>query len=121
MSGGTLRSLVIAGLLSLVGTAQAAIPASERTLLLSLYTSTGGATWTTHTNWNGAPGTECAWYGVTCDGAGAPVTEINLSGNNLTGSLPGNLNSLTNLSYFLVSNNQLTGSIPTLTGLSNLF
>ena len=120
MSGRTLRSWVIAGLLSLAGTAQAAIPASERTVLLNLYTGTGGATWNTRTNWNGPAGTECTWYGVTCDAAGTTVMRISLPFNNLIGSLPGNLSSLTNLDHFSVAANQLTGSIPALTGLTNL-
>jgi hypothetical protein len=107
--------------LILAAAAQAGIPASERTVLLDLFTSTGGATWTTRTNWNGAAGTECAWYGVTCNAGGTTVTGIDLNNNNLTGSLPGNLNSLTNLANFRVNNNQLTGPIPALTGLTNLF
>ena len=120
MSARSLRALVIAGLLAPAGIAQAAIPASERTVLLNLYTSTGGATWATSTNWNGPPGTECTWYGVTCDVGGTTVTSIYLGNNNLTGSLPGNLNGLTNLEFLAVEDNQLTGSIPALTGLTNL-
>lgn len=118
--GNTLSSLVIAGLLSLVGTVQAAIPASERAVLLNLYTSTNGASWTTSINWNDAAGTECTWYGVSCDGAQTTVTGVDLSSNNLAGSLPSSLNNLTNLQTFKVNGNQLTGSIPTLTGLASL-
>ena len=44
--------------------AQAVIPASERAVLLDLYASTNGASWTYNTNWNGGVGTECSWYGV---------------------------------------------------------
>ena len=111
---------VVAILLAL-GTAavQAAIPASERTVLLNFYASTNGAAWTNSTNWNGAVGTECTWVGIICD-AGPTVTFIWLNGNNLTGTLPSDLNNLTNLAVFHVYNNQLTGTIPALTGLTSL-
>lgn len=88
MPGSTLRTWVVAGLLGCAGIAQAAIPASERTVLLNLHASTNGATWTTKTNRNGAPGTECTWYGVVCNAGGTTVTRLNFSGNSLTGSLP---------------------------------
>ena len=114
-------SLLVSILLALAASSvQAAnIPSSERTALLDLYTSTNGASWTTSTGWNGAVGTECSWFGVTCN-ASPSVTEINLNGNNLTGSLPSDLNNLTSLVTFDVTSNQLTGSIPALTGLSSL-
>ena len=100
--------------------AEAAIPAAERQALIDIYNGTGGAGWTNSTNWNGVDGTECTWFGVTCNGAGDTVTAIDLNANNLTGSLPATLNSLTNLVIFLAYDNQLTGSIPSLAGLTNL-
>ncbi len=111
--------LILAAGLCASLTAQAAIPTTERQVLLNLYTNTNGGTWTDHTGWNGDPGTECTWYGITCDGAGGHVTEINLSSNNLDGSLP-SLAGLANLSIFWVYSNQLTGPIPSLAGLTNL-
>jgi len=48
--------------------ARGAIPAAERIALMDLYNSTNGPNWANKTNWLGAAGTECAWYGVTCDG-----------------------------------------------------
>ena len=100
--------------------AEAAIPLAERQALIDIYNGTNGAGWTTSTNWNGAAGTECAWYGVTCDGAQTTVTAIDLHANNLTGSLPANLNSLTNLAAFYAYDNQLTGPIPSLADLTSL-
>ncbi len=91
--------------------AQAAIPASERAVLTNLYSSTNGASWTSHTNWNGGVGTECTWYGVTCDATQNHVTRIDLPGNNLVGSLP-LLSGLTALQVFRVPTNQLTGPVP---------
>ena len=100
--------------------AEAAIPAAERQALIDIYNGTGGAGWTTNTNWNGDAGTECTWFGVICDGGQTTVTSIDLNTNNLTGSLPATLNNLTGLVTFYAYDNLLTGSIPSLTGLTNL-
>ena len=100
--------------------AEADIPDAERQVLIAIYNGTNGGTWTTSTNWNGAAGTECTWFGVTCDGAQTTVTGIDLNTNNLTGSLPATLNNLTGLVTFYVNDNQLTGPIPSLAGLNNL-
>jgi hypothetical protein len=105
--------------LGLIGTAEAAIPASERTVLLNLYNSTNGANWTNKTGWNGAVGTECSWFGVVCDGAQSHVIQVWLAGSNLTGSLPW-LSGLTALQSFDVSFNRLTGAIPSISGLTAL-
>ena len=96
----------------------AAIPASERAALTSLHASTTGTGWTNNLGWLGAPGTECTWYGVHC--SGDHVSDIDLPGNNLVGSLP-SLIGLTELEYFNVSGNQLQGSIPPLTSLQRLY
>jgi len=58
------------------------------------------------------PGTESTWYGVETDEGNTAVTEINMSSNNLTGSIPKELGSLTNLKYLDLDNNKLSGSIP---------
>lgn len=106
--------------------ANAVIPAAERAVLVSLYTNTGGANWTNTTASNaawtvsGAPGNECTWYGVVCNGTGDAVTELNLAANNLSGALPTNLNALTSLQYFRAQQNALTGSLPSLSGLASL-
>lgn len=91
--------------------------------LQALYGSTGGASWTTSTNWE--TGDACAWHGITCDQDTTPsdntshVININLESNNLTGNLPA-LTGLTNLQYIDVSANHLSGPIPSLGGLANL-
>ncbi|MBN8480461.1 MAG: hypothetical protein J0L88_02600 [Xanthomonadales bacterium] len=96
----------------------AAIPASERAALAALYSATTGTGWTNNLGWLGAPGTECTWYGVHC--FGDHVSDIDLPGNNLVGSLP-SLAGLTEIEYFNVSGNQLQGAIPPLTSLQRLY
>src|ERR1041385_8586032 len=80
------------------GVARADIPSTERDVLVALYNSTGGAGWAVQTNWNGAPGTECTWYGVGCDSGSAHVIRIALA-NNLVGTIP-DLTGLTALQSF---------------------
>ncbi|MBZ5586965.1 MAG: leucine-rich repeat domain-containing protein [Acidobacteriia bacterium] len=99
-----------------IGVQAAGIPNAERRALLDLYISTNGAGWTNKTNWNGAAGTECTWFGVTCDDGATTVQYLGLSNNNLTGSLPTTLGNLTNLQFFYLSTNKLAGSIPTQLG-----
>jgi len=96
--------------------AHAAIPAQERSALIDLYNSTNGANWTDKTNWLGAPGTECTWYGITCDAGSTNVTFINMGNNNLSGSIPSSLGNLTNLQGLALTSTPLNGSIPTQLG-----
>lgn len=86
-------------------TVQAAIPASERQALVDLYQSTNGDGWTDNSGWVGAVGTECSWYGISCDSARAHVTRLSLTTNNLDGSLLGSLSDLSQLRMLDVSAN----------------
>ena len=95
------------------------IPESECEALETLYNNTSGGSWTHNTNWL-QTATPCSspWYGVTC--GGVHVTQLSLNNNQLSGSIP-DLSSLTNLTDLLLNNNQLNGSIPTQLGsLTNL-
>ena len=107
---GALSSLSV--LLLASGVAHAAIPASERQALLDLYASTDGPGWTTSTNWNGAAGTECTWFGVLCNGAQTAVWRIHLQSNHLVGPLPATLGNLGSLDVLDLTSNQLSGTIP---------
>jgi len=106
---------------SMFWNAYAAILSDERTALVELYNSTNGDNWIKNTDWLGEVGTECTWYGVTCDAGGNYVMEITLASNNLDGAIPDSVESFTNLESLDLKSNRLTGSVPAeLTGLSNL-
>ena len=100
------------------------IPSIERAALISLYNSTNGTSWTNRTGWKGGtlysdgfqnPGTECTWYGVTCD-TPHNVTSISFSNNGLNGQIPAALGNLTGLQHLYLYQNQLSGSIPAALG-----
>ena len=99
--------------------AVAAIPQSEHDALVAFFNSTGGNNWTDHTGWNGQSGTECTWFGVECDDSGSTVVSLLLANNGLSGTLP-TLGGLSNLQQFYVQDNALHGTIPSLTALEGL-
>ncbi len=114
-------TIVLTVLLATAVPAQAAIPAAERQGLIDLYNATNGAAWTNNTGWLGAAGTECSWYGVTCDGGETTVTWVTLYNNNLVGTIPVSIGNLAGLQGLWLQVNQLSGGIPTELGnLSNL-
>ena len=53
---------------------------AEREALIALYNSTDGPNWTTNTGWLGESGTECTWYGITCQDSN--IIQIILSSKN---------------------------------------
>ena len=85
------------------------IPQAECEALVALYDSTDGPNWTNNSDWQ-VTTTLCSWYGVSCY-AGS-VYQIDLTSNQLNGSLPPELANLTNLRYLYLRSNQLSGSIP---------
>ncbi len=101
------------GVLACLGAAplSAAIPATEVQALRALYDATGGGNWNNKTGWLGAAGTECSWAGVTCGTGNTTVVALNLAGNNLIGTLPAQLQSLTNLTTLYLGQNNL-GTLP---------
>ena len=84
------------------------IPAAECQALVSLYNNTGGTAWNDSSDWL-ISNTPCSWYGITCENG--HVTRLSIYGNNLVGSLPADLSSLTNLQTLWLSSNQLSGNI----------
>ncbi len=101
----------------------AAIPSAERNVLIVLYNSTHGDSWTDNYGWKSPPldadgfampGSESAWKGITI--GSDHVTQINLSSNNLSGSIPAELGALSGLNKLDLGANNLTGAIPPLLG-----
>ena len=87
-----------------------ATSSTDRAALVALYNATDGPNWANSTNWlSDRP--QDHWYGVTMDGTGR-VTELYLSGNQLTGQIPSSLGNLANLQELHLRENQLTGQIP---------
>ncbi len=116
-----MRTSVLVAVLVLipVNFAHAQIPTAERDALIALYNSTDGASWFDNTNWLGAVGTECTWFGVIC--AGGHVERLYLGSNQLSGVIPSELGNLSSLTRLFLYSNQLSGVIPSeLGGLSSL-
>ena len=93
---------------------------TDREALVALYKATGGANWTNNTNWLSEEPLS-NWYGVTVDGVGRVIT-LNLTRNELAGSLPPALGVLSKLRDLHITGNEgLIGQIPEeLANLANL-
>ena len=86
------------------------VPQVECQALVALYDSTTGAGWTNSTNW--LTGTIIDdWYGVYVQYG--HVTALDLGSNQLTGTIPPEMDNLVSLWYLYLNNNQLSGNIPT--------
>lgn len=85
------------------------IPLAECNALEALFNSTGGPDWTSKPGWL-VSNTPCSWFGVTC--TTGRVTVIELDDNNLTGSLPASLEDLSNLRRLSLWRNEIGGTIP---------
>ncbi|KAJ0518635.1 putative protein kinase RLK-Pelle-LRR-IX family [Helianthus annuus] len=79
---------------------------------LSTSLSPTPSSWSTNTDF-------CKWDGITCDNSNR-VTAINLPSKSLTGSLPSDLNSLSQLKTLAVQRNSIGGVLPTLANLTLL-
>ncbi len=87
-----------------------ATPSDDKDALIALYDATDGDNWTTNTNWKSDKQID-EWYGVTTNSEGR-VTQLRLSNNRLSGSIPSELGSLANLQRLNLNDNGLTGEIP---------
>ena len=92
----------------------------QRYALLTFWFNTGSFTWTNLSGWL-VQKDECKWFGITCNatkpGVGAglqnSVPVINLTANNIHGTISPDLGLLTTLVSVDFNNNYLTGSLPT--------
>ena len=92
---------------------------SDRDALVALYEDTDGDNWTNNRNWLSNASLD-SWHGVTTD-RNDRVVELDLSENELNGTIPSELGSLTYLVDLNLSQNQLRGTIPSELGnLTNL-
>lgn len=96
--------------------AQYSISNTERNALMSIYNQTNGDNWTQKWDLSLDP---YYWRGVKI--SGGFVTELNLNGRGLDGNFPSSILNLTKLKKLDVSSNKLTGNVPSLAGLINLF
>ena len=89
--------------------AQEYVPEQDYEAVMSLYHALDGEHWTTSTNWGSERPLE-EWYGIyTYQGR---VYAIDLSANNLSGTLPEAVATMDALKYLNLSSNSITGSIP---------
>ncbi len=95
-------------------TAAQGISVPECEALVAIYNSTDGDNWIKNTSWLQTD-QPCKWYGVACPGGN--VMNLDLSGNNLAGSIPPELGNLTEkLKLLKLNGNNLSGPIPSQLG-----
>ena len=72
----------------------------QRYILALLYVSTGGDEWVNNEKWMSSV-SECEWHGLSCDTFEGMIDGIDLSNNNLKGSLPSELGELRGLEHLV--------------------
>jgi Leucine-rich repeat (LRR) protein len=83
----------------------------DSSAIVALYHSTGGDGWANNTNWlSDKP--MYMWHGISLNIDNTKVRWIFLERNNLTGTIPDEIENLTELEVLQLSNNQLSGPIP---------
>jgi Leucine-rich repeat (LRR) protein len=85
----------------------ASVSRNEKNALLDLYTATNGDNWTNKWDFDQPIS---AWYGITV--VDDKVVSINLSSNNLVGTIPNSIQDLKYLENFNVFQNNLKGQFP---------
>ncbi|KAK4410456.1 protein STRUBBELIG-RECEPTOR FAMILY 6 [Sesamum angolense] len=103
-------AVVVAVFIGILSSINADTDPADASALNILYTSLNSPQQLT--NWNANGGDPCgeSWKGITC--SGSRVTEINISGLGLTGNMGYQLDKLTSVTTFDISNNNLGNQIP---------
>ena len=83
---------------------------AEKAALVALYNATDGPNWANNTRWL-SDASLGEWHGVTADSSGR-ISHLHLHQNQLSGEIPPELGSLTNLVSLDLSTNHLIGPIP---------
>ncbi|CUG89857.1 GP46-like surface antigen, putative [Bodo saltans] len=105
-----LLSVTVSGIVGTMCGCVSSMPA-----LMEFYNATNGLTWAQSNGW-GSADCNVSWFGVTCtlnefDGS-SRITEVNLTSNNLGGSLTESLVNLTRLQSLLLGSNHISGTLP---------
>jgi streptogramin lyase/Leucine-rich repeat (LRR) protein len=85
------------------------IPSEECEALLAIYKSTNGKQWKSNTGWT-LTTTPCSWYGIEC--YNGHVTRLYLQYNQLSGTIPPEIEGLSNLEVLNIKDNEICGEIP---------
>lgn len=83
----------------------------ERWALASIYYALGGDDWTTATNWLSSEPV-CEWDHINCDSFLNTIDEIDLSNNNLVGTIPNEFVMFNATQSLWLRENSLTGPVP---------
>jgi Leucine-rich repeat (LRR) protein len=85
------------------------ISSEECQALVAIYNSTNGEQWNNNTGWT-VTNTPCSWHGIQCKNG--HVSRLYLQYNQLTGTIPPEIEGLTYLQVLNIRNNSLCGNIP---------
>lgn len=83
----------------------------QRYILAVIYFSTNGKQWENDSGWR-IEKNECEWYGIECKIFDGVVSGLNLTANNLEGTLPTEIGELKGLDYIDLGSNRLKGFFP---------
>eukprot|EP00339_Tiarina_fusa_P018391 CAMPEP_0117010786 /NCGR_PEP_ID=MMETSP0472-20121206/9418_1 /TAXON_ID=693140 ORGANISM="Tiarina fusus, Strain LIS" /NCGR_SAMPLE_ID=MMETSP0472 /ASSEMBLY_ACC=CAM_ASM_000603 /LENGTH=385 /DNA_ID=CAMNT_0004713407 /DNA_START=236 /DNA_END=1393 /DNA_ORIENTATION=+ len=85
--------------------------ALARWSMASIYYQLGGMNWTSQENWLSSESV-CDWEGAKCEPISGSLREIDLFKNGLVGTIPVEFALLTSLQSLLLTENELSGTIP---------